>query len=93
MGNAKYLKTLFVAGFIASVVSLSVAGCSNSTSGGDGIKIGSGEEIISYEDMQKEYAQSIQQLSWPESYTPPKELKGEDKKSSYQRGYGDLMLL
>lgn len=39
--------------------------------------------------MQQEYQHSVSQLSWPQGYTPPGSVQGEDESALYQQGYGD----
>lgn len=48
-----------------------------------------GSSVVSYEKINEEYKQSISKLDWPDSYTPPTDLEGEDTKQSFQTGYGD----
>lgn len=76
--------------FTAALVSVAIlaAGCSEQSQetnhGTDGAR-----KIVNYEQMQEEYKDSVKNLAWPEEYTPPSEVSGENPDASYQEGFGD----
>ena len=39
--------------------------------------------------IEEEYLTTIESLNWPEGFTPPDALEGEDTGASFQIGYGD----
>ena len=45
--------------------------------------------FVSYEEINKEYKNSVAQLDWPDSYTPPADLEEGDTEGAFQSGYGD----
>ncbi|OKL50693.1 hypothetical protein BM477_01290 [Boudabousia marimammalium] len=45
--------------------------------------------LVSFDEMTKEYQDSVNKLSWPAGYTPPASLETEGKDNSFQVGYGD----
>lgn len=40
-------------------------------------------------EIEEEYLTTIESLNWPEGFTPPDALEGEDTGASFQIGYGD----
>ena len=47
------------------------------------------QELVSYEDVKKEFAQTVKELTWPEGYEVPKEIDQEKDDSQYEKGFGN----
>lgn len=54
-----------------------------------GSNASSERNIVSYDEINKEYKESVAKLDWPDSYSPPVDLEGEDTGMVFQEGYGD----
>lgn len=70
--------------FLSATAGLS--GCSDTKS-----TEGAGQRFVNYQEIAKEYADSVSKLKWPEGFTPPSKLEGEDPSTTYQSGYGDTV--
>ena len=68
---------------ISSLVVI-LAGCSASPNSDTGTR-----GFTDFETIEKEYLTTIENLDWPEGFTPPDTLEGEDTGASFQVGYGD----
>ena len=68
---------------ISSLVVI-LAGCSASPNSDTGTR-----GFTDFETIEKEYLTTIENLDWPEGFTPPDALEGEDTGASFQIGYGD----
>lgn len=79
-------KTISTSVFIVSL-SLGLVGCFQASSENHGNE--ESISVITYQQMQEEYRKSVEQLKWPQDYTPPLEVEGEDQNISFQSGYGD----
>ncbi|QPK81812.1 hypothetical protein G7Y41_03025 [Schaalia sp. ZJ405] len=84
MNNHKYQIRAFAV-LVAAVAAFSVAACSHETEKQSSEERG----FVSYDEINAEYKDSVAQLDWPESYTPPADLEGEDTKLTFQSGFGD----
>lgn len=45
--------------------------------------------MVSYEEIQNEFAQTCKNLTWPEGYEVPKEIDEKKDGSVYQKGFGN----
>lgn len=68
---------------ISSLVVI-LAGCSASPNSDTGTR-----GFTDFETIEKEYLTTIENLDWPEGFTTPDTLEGEDTGASFQVGYGD----
>lgn len=68
----------------AGILALSLASCSN----GDVSNAGDSRKIVGYDEINKEYRESVGKLSWPQDYTPPESMPS-DSGTSFQQGWGD----
>lgn len=66
---------------IAVLLCLFIAGWVKSDSGSAG--------FIDFQKIETEYLTSIRGLDWPEGFSLPEKLEGEDPRASFQVGYGD----
>lgn len=69
-----------LAGF-AVLLCLFIAGWVKSDSGSEG--------FVDFQKIEAEYLTSIRSLDWPEGFSLPEKLEGEDPSASFQVGYGD----
>ncbi|MGV4347671.1 hypothetical protein [Trueperella pyogenes] len=74
-----------IGALLACTCALSMTACSQQAKPQSSEK----RNIVSYDEINKEYKDSVAQLTWPDSYTPPEALEGEDTKLTFQTGYGD----
>lgn len=83
--NSKNKRTRTIGMLLVCTSALSITACAQKE------ELPSSEErsIVSYEDINKEYKESVAQLDWPDSYIPPADLEGEDTDLAFQTGYGD----
>ena len=83
--NNKKKRTRIIGAALACTYALSMTACTQQD------EAQSSEElsIVSYDEINKEYQDSVAQLDWPDSYTPPANLEAEDTKLTFQSGYGD----
>ena len=63
----------------AGILALSLASCTN----GDVSSAGDSRKIVGYDEINKEYRESIGKLSWPQDYTPPESMPS-DSGTSFQ---------
>ncbi|WP_353066780.1 hypothetical protein [Arcanobacterium hippocoleae] len=76
-----------IAALLVFSSTISLGACSQPTEGE--LQSKGDIRVVSYDEINKEYKDSVAQLDWPDSYTPPADLEGEDPKQSFQTGYGD----
>ncbi|AOZ73071.1 hypothetical protein BSR29_03085 [Boudabousia liubingyangii] len=81
----KYIK-IFLALATSTAVILGTSGCSSELSDQS---TSSERKILSYDQIQKEYQDSVKNLEWPQGYIAPNKMEGEEKGGAYQSGYGD----
>ena len=67
-----------------SLLVIMLAGCSTSSDSDTNTR-GSTD----FATIEEEYLTTIESLNWPEGFTPPDALEGEDTGASFQIGYGD----
>ena len=72
--NNKKKRTRIIGAALACTYALSMTACTQQD------EAQSSEElsIVSYDEINKEYQDSVAQLDWPDSYTPPANLEGAD---------------
>ncbi|MDD7385300.1 MAG: hypothetical protein SPI12_00245 [Actinomycetaceae bacterium] len=80
----------YILAALAASTALTLGACSGgSPSSSDSSGPGNERPNVSFDDIQREYQNSIAQLSWPKGFNPPATLEGEDKSAHFQTGYGD----
>ncbi len=74
---------------LAACAALSLSACTGNASSDSSV---SDEEVtvVSAEDIQKEYQESIGKLAWPDNY-PPEETVDIDTSVNYELGWGDTL--
>lgn len=50
----------------------------------------SAKDFVKYDDIQKEFKETVNKLNWPEGYKAPEKLD-DDANTVYQEGYGDTL--
>ncbi|MDU6064944.1 MAG: hypothetical protein E6Y75_07435, partial [Anaerococcus sp.] len=48
------------------------------------------KDFVKYDDIQKEFKETVNKLNWPEGYKAPEKLD-DDVNAVYQEGYGDTL--
>ena len=73
--NNKKKRTRIIGAALACTYALSMTACTQQD------EAQSSEElsIVSYDEINKEYQDSVAQLDWPDSYTPPANLEGSNQ--------------
>lgn len=69
---------------IISLLVTMLAGCSNFSN-----SVTNTRGFTDFSTIEEEYLTTIESLNWPEGFTPPAALEGEDTGASFQVGYGD----
>lgn len=67
-----------------SLLVIMLAGCSTSSDSDTNTR-----GFTDFATIEEEYLTTIESLNWPEGFTPPDALEGEDTGASFQIGYGD----
>lgn len=69
---------------IISLLVVMLAGCSTSSNSDTNTR-----GFADFSTIEEEYLTTIKSLNWPEGFTLPAALEGEDTGASFQVGYGD----